>query len=109
MPAKRVAFRPDRVRIRQRRATSTTAARKVTAAKKATLKAPQRRHVDEPAGIDITKRGVRLTIVAQDPSVKRKGSNVPVTTAIEIPNEPLRAGPRGQRFFVVDYNPATGD
>jgi hypothetical protein len=43
-----------------------------------------------------------LTVLALDPSV-RSGGRI-LRTEIEIPNEPLVAGPRGHRVSVVDYD-----
>ena len=47
----------------------------------------------------------RLTVLALDPSVRRNGRIV--RTEIEIPNEPLVAGPRGHRVSIVDYDAST--
>jgi hypothetical protein len=44
----------------------------------------------------------RLTVLALDPSVRSDGHLI--RTVIEIPNEPLVAGPRGHRVSVVDYD-----
>ena len=44
----------------------------------------------------------RLTVLALDPSVRSDGRII--RTEIEIPNEPLVAGPRGHRVSVVDYD-----
>jgi hypothetical protein len=41
-------------------------------------------------------------VLALDPSVRRDGQIL--RTEIELPNEPLVAGPRGHRVFVVDYD-----
>lgn len=48
----------------------------------------------------------RLTVLALDPGVRSDGRIV--RTEIEIPNEPLTAGPRGHRVSVVDYDSSTG-
>jgi hypothetical protein len=48
----------------------------------------------------------KLTIVAQDPSV-RVGGKI-LTTEIEIPAEELLPGPRGYRVTVIDYDASTG-
>jgi len=48
----------------------------------------------------------RLTIVAQDPSVK-VGGNI-LTAAIEVPAEQLQPGPCGYRVNVIDYDATTG-
>jgi hypothetical protein len=45
---------------------------------------------------------LRLTVLALDPSVRSDGQMI--RTEIEIPNEPLVAGPRGHRVSVVDYD-----
>lgn len=50
---------------------------------------------------------VRLTVLAQDPSLTSDGKNV-VTTKVEVPAEALRPGPHGHRIRVVDYD-ATAD
>jgi hypothetical protein len=44
----------------------------------------------------------RLTVLALDPSVRSDGHLI--RAEIEIPNEPLVAGPRGHRVSVVDYD-----
>jgi hypothetical protein len=44
----------------------------------------------------------RITVLALDPSVRSNGRIL--RTEIEIPNEPLVAGPRGHRVSVVDYD-----
>ncbi|HUL06285.1 MAG TPA: hypothetical protein VLV76_08130 [Candidatus Acidoferrum sp.] len=47
----------------------------------------------------------RLTIVAQDPSVKLRGRIA--TTEVEIPAEELAPGPCGYRVSVIDYDAST--
>ena len=47
----------------------------------------------------------RLTVLALDPGVRSDGRIL--RTEIEIPNEPLVAGPRGHRVSVVDYDSST--
>src|SRR5687767_928502 len=47
----------------------------------------------------------RLTIVAQDPSVKIKGKILRAT--IDVPAEEIGMGPRGYRVDVVDYDSST--
>jgi hypothetical protein len=47
-------------------------------------------------------RSRRLTIIAQDPSV-RSGRGI-VRARVEIPYEPLAAGPLGYRVRVIDYD-----
>ena len=62
------------------------------------------------------RRLQKLTIIAQDPSVKIKrrkpGSEKPeeviLTTQVEIPAEELAPGPRGYRVQVIDYDASTG-
>jgi hypothetical protein len=49
----------------------------------------------------------RLTIIAQDPSVKDRNGNI-LKTAIEIPAEDLAPGPLGFRVNVIDYDTSTG-
>lgn len=49
----------------------------------------------------------RLTIIAQDPSIRDAAGNV-VTSKVQVPNERLEPGPRGHRFHVVDYDPQGG-
>src|SRR5262245_1093568 len=44
----------------------------------------------------------RLTVIAQDPSIKRHGKIV--TARIAVPYENLREGPWGHRVQVVDYD-----
>jgi hypothetical protein len=48
----------------------------------------------------------QLTILAQDPSVRRPDGAI-VRTRIEIPAEELRPGPWGYRVQVVDYDSST--
>jgi hypothetical protein len=48
----------------------------------------------------------RLTIVAQDPSVKVNGKIL--TTQVEIPAEEIAPGPRGYRVQVIDYDTSSG-
>jgi hypothetical protein len=54
-----------------------------------------------------------LTIIAQDPSVRAAdadgGPERVLTERIRIPAEPLRPGPRGARFHVVDYDGGSGE
>lgn len=47
-----------------------------------------------------------LTVVAQDPSIRR-GSRI-LTTTLRIPAESLEPGPRGARFQVIDYDSYSG-
>lgn len=47
----------------------------------------------------------KLTIIAQDPSVRIGGKIL--TTEVEIPAEDLLPGPRGYRVSVIDYDTAT--
>jgi hypothetical protein len=51
------------------------------------------------------RRTRRLTVVAQDPSIRYRDSFL--TAVAEIPFEPMLAGPRGARFHVVDYSTVT--
>ena len=44
----------------------------------------------------------KLTIIAQDPSIKSDGRIL--TTQVSIPHEELDVGPRGYRISVVDYD-----
>ncbi|WP_405233691.1 gluzincin family metallopeptidase [Lentisalinibacter salinarum] len=48
----------------------------------------------------------QLTVVAQDPSIKR-GSRI-LTTELTIPAESLDPGPRGARIHVIDYDTNAG-
>jgi hypothetical protein len=48
----------------------------------------------------------KLTIVAQDPSVKLRGKIV--TAQIDVPAEELLPGPRGYRVNVIDFDASTG-
>jgi hypothetical protein len=45
----------------------------------------------------------KLTIIAQDPSVKKSDGKI-LTAQIEIPYEELSPGPRGYRLNIVDYD-----
>jgi hypothetical protein len=49
---------------------------------------------------------VRMTVLAQDPSVLERAG--PVRAEIAVPAERLQRGPRGHRFHVVDVNAGTG-
>ena len=51
-------------------------------------------------------RARTLTVVAQDPSIRRNGRIV--TTRVSVPAERLKAGPWGHRVHVVDYDASTG-
>lgn len=51
-------------------------------------------------------QSVRLTVVAQDPSVVVDGRVL--TAQVAVPAEELQAGPWGARFHVVDYDAAQG-
>lgn len=53
-----------------------------------------------------TSRQRRMTIVAQDPSV-RVGGRI-VTAEVAVPVDRLEPGPRSHRFHVVDYDAAAG-
>ena len=49
-----------------------------------------------------------MTVIAQDPSVRKKGRNGPILMAkISIPAENLISGPIGYRVQVVDYDSST--
>src|SRR6185503_7702045 len=48
----------------------------------------------------------RLTIVAQDPSVRVDGRIL--TTEVEVPAEEIAPGPRGYRVKVIDYDTSSG-
>jgi hypothetical protein len=48
----------------------------------------------------------RLTIVAQDPSVKVNGKIL--TAQVEVPAEEIAPGPRGYRIQVIDYDTSSG-
>ena len=50
---------------------------------------------------------VPVTVIAQDPAVKRRGGRI-LTAVVRIPAEHLEPGPRGARFHVVDYDTADG-
>lgn len=52
-----------------------------------------------------TPRTRRLTIVAQDPSVRIDGKIL--TTEVDLPAEEIAPGPRGYRVQVVDYDTST--
>ncbi len=47
----------------------------------------------------------KLTIIAQDPSVRIGGKIV--TAQVDVPAEELLPGPRGYRVSVIDYDTAT--
>src|SRR5688500_591477 len=53
-----------------------------------------------------TPRTRRLTIVAQDPSVRVDGKIL--TTEVDLPAEEIAPGPRGYRVQVVDYDTSSG-
>jgi hypothetical protein len=48
----------------------------------------------------------KMTIIAQDPAVKRPDGGI-LTTQVEIPAERLERGPWGYRVQVIDYDAAT--
>jgi hypothetical protein len=48
----------------------------------------------------------RLTIIAQDPGVRREDGRV-LTAEAPVPVDRLEPGPRGHRFHVVDYDATT--
>lgn len=48
----------------------------------------------------------KLTIVAQDPSIKKEGKII--TAEIDIPAEDIAPGPTGYRVRVIDYDSSTG-
>jgi hypothetical protein len=50
----------------------------------------------------------RMTIVAQDPSVKRTGGGILMAT-VDVPAEELVPGPMGYRVQVVDYDATSGE
>lgn len=51
----------------------------------------------------------KLTVIAQDPSVKTGGKRGKIlTTEIEVPAEELLAGPCGYRVNVIDFDSSTG-
>lgn len=54
----------------------------------------------------IPNRGLDMTILAQDPSVRESGKEI-LRTALTIPSERLEPGPRGHRFYVIDYDAST--
>lgn len=56
---------------------------------------------------DRLSRTRKLTIIAQDPSIKDFKDRV-LKTQIEIPAESLGRGPRGYRVVVTDYDSSTG-
>ncbi len=60
---------------------------------------PNRRPPDAP-------RSRTLTIVAQDPSIRRKGHIL--TAEVEVRAEELAAGPWGHRVQIIDYDASTG-
>lgn len=47
----------------------------------------------------------RLTVLAQDPSIRHKGKIL--RTQVEVPAEELSPGPRGYRVHVIDYDVST--
>ena len=56
---------------------------------------------------DAARRARRMTIVAQDPSVRDEAGRI-VVAQVDVPADLLEPGPRGQRFHVVDYDAARG-
>lgn len=55
---------------------------------------------------NVIPRTRRLTIVAQDPSVRINGKIL--TTEVQIPAEEIAPGPRGYRVQVIDYDTSSG-
>jgi hypothetical protein len=49
-------------------------------------------------------RTVEITVVAQDPDIKRRDDGRVLTSKVTVPAEFLLPGPRSHRFFVVDYD-----
>ena len=64
------------------------------------------RGADRPTQFDTEPPGNnapgRLTVIAQDPSVKVAGAVL--RAVVPVPRERLEPGPRGPRFWVVDYD-----
>jgi hypothetical protein len=56
--------------------------------------------------VDRLSPTVALTIVAQDPSVRAKDGRI-LRAIVTVPRDVLQPGPRGPRFHVVDFDPAT--
>jgi hypothetical protein len=52
------------------------------------------------------QRTRQVTIVAQDPSVRRRGGAI-LTASVQVPWEDLEPGPTGHRVQVVDYDATT--
>jgi hypothetical protein len=48
----------------------------------------------------------KLTVIAQDPTIKSGGRIL--TTQLDVPDEPLLPGPCGYRVHVIDYDASTG-
>lgn len=49
-----------------------------------------------------------MTVIAQDPSIKRPGGQGILMSKVTVPAEILAAGPRGYRVHVVDHDSTTG-
>ncbi|MEA2444228.1 MAG: hypothetical protein QOJ12_1520, partial [Thermoleophilales bacterium] len=56
---------------------------------------------------DAVRQTVRVTVIAQDPSVRDDAGRI-LTTEVDVPAEHLEPGPLGARFYVVDYDPDVG-
>jgi hypothetical protein len=56
---------------------------------------------------EASRRARRVTIIAQDPAVPDAEGRI-IRAAVSIPVDLLGAGPRGQRFHVVDYDAGLG-
>ena len=61
----------------------------------------RRRIASASRSTDIPTR--HWTVLAQDPSILRKGG-VALTTTVEVPAERLERGPKGHRVHVLDYD-----
>jgi hypothetical protein len=54
---------------------------------------------------DVPPRSVELTVLAKDPAVRGRGHLL--RAKVRVPAGSLEAGPRGSRFFVLDYDAGT--
>jgi hypothetical protein len=68
----------------------------------------QARRTRAGEGTSVLPATRRMTVIAQDPSIKRSDGGGILMARINVPAEDLDAGPIGYRVQVVDYDTSTG-
>jgi hypothetical protein len=61
---------------------------------------------DTPTMRPPASRTNHFTVIAQDPGVRSRDGRV-LTASVRLPPESLRAGPRGYRVHVIDFDTTT--